>query len=63
MIEAKVGDKVIWKSHEWTISKILFQDYWDRFGWDIEFIDANGGYHHWKQHEDGGKLIMEGDRT
>lgn len=57
MKDANVGDKVRWKGKEWVITKILSQEFWDRFGWDIEFIDSNDNYHHWKQHEDGGEFV------
>lgn len=40
-----------------TIEKILYSEYWDRYGYDIEFTDTKGKYHHWKQDLDGGELI------
>lgn len=38
------------------IEKVLYAEHWDRYGWDIEFIDDRGHYRHWKQYEDGGRL-------
>ena len=60
---AKIGDKVTACGHTYTIAKILFQGYWDRYGWDIEFIDSKGNYHHWKQEQDGGNLEKKGEAT
>lgn len=56
-----VGDIVVVKNRKYNIAKILSQDYWDRFGWDIEFIDDQNKYHHWKQYEDHGELIRKGE--
>lgn len=40
-----------------TVARVLFQDhYGDRFGYDVEFIDDQNAYHHWKQDEDGGTV-------
>lgn len=44
-----------------TIEKILFQDFYK--DWDIEFIDTEGNYRHWKQSIDGGKLIPKSKRA
>ena len=61
MRECKQGDKVRIQGRTYEISKILYQDYYERGadddGWMIEFIDTKGGYHYWKQYLDGGKLI------
>jgi len=40
---------------EVTIDKVYYA-YKECEGWDIEFIDSNGNYRHWKQWYDGGKL-------
>jgi len=52
----KSGDKISACGITVEIAKILNAEWWDRYGWDIECIDINGEYHHWKQYEDGGKL-------
>lgn len=57
MKRAQVRDKVSCQGKVVTIDRILYQDYWDRFGWDIEFVDTENHYRHWKQYEDGGELI------
>ena len=56
-MEAKKGDKVRCMGITVTIDKILYQEFWDRYGWDIEFIDTYGNFRHWKQYDDGGLLI------
>ena len=40
MKKATVGDKVKALGFVVTIGKILYQDYWEEDGWDIEFIDS-----------------------
>lgn len=56
----RVGDEVwIMGVASYAIAKILHAEYWDRYGWDIEFIDPNDGYHHWKQEQDGGDLFRK----
>lgn len=57
MKEIKVGDKITALGHTYEVAKILYQEYWDRDGFDCEFLDPYGGYHHWKQWDDGGKVI------
>lgn len=57
MREAKVGDKIVIDGCSATIKEIYHQEFWDRFGFDIEFKDERGRYRHWKQYEDGGILI------
>ena len=36
----------------------VFYAYKEREGWDIEFIDTNGNYRHWKQWDDLGVIRM-----
>ena len=53
----------------YTVDKILYQDWFgpreavppcsDWWGYDVEFIDDNGYYHHWKQNIDGGDVIRK----
>lgn len=39
-----------------TIGKVLHAEHWERDGWDIELIDSEGNYRHWKQWDDGGEF-------
>lgn len=55
---ANTGDKVECMGMVVEIGKILYQDFWPPYGWDIEFLDTRGWYHHWKQWDDGGRLIQ-----
>ena len=62
MLTAKIGDKINAHGITVTIAKILYQEYYyDRWensdDWDIELIDENGNYRHWRTWVDGGKLI------
>ena len=58
MKAAKIGDKVTAHGQTYEIAKIFYQEYWESHDlWNIEFLDPNGGYHHWKQSYDGGYLI------
>ena len=41
-----------------VVNKVLYAEYWDRYGWDIEFIDTEGNYRHWKQWDDLGVIHM-----
>ena len=51
------GDRVRALGMEFEVDRVLHSEYWDRYGWDVEFIDTHGRYHHWKQEEDGGELL------
>jgi hypothetical protein len=56
--EAKVGDQIRAKGLLVTIGRIFYQEWYERSGWDIEFIDTDDNYRHWKQQFDGGELIQ-----
>ena len=57
MTEIKIGDNIAALGYCFKVAKILYQEYYNRDGFDCEFIDDKGNYHHWKQWEDGGKVI------
>ena len=59
MKRIEVGDIISALGHAFTVAKIMYQDYWDRFGFDCEFLDDLGNYHHWKQWDDGGDVIRQ----
>lgn len=40
-----------------TVDKVLYAHH-ETIGWDVEFIDTAGQYRHWKQWDDGGKIIF-----
>ena len=58
------GDVIICQGIKATIKNILYYDRYvqmneaEEFGiyYDIEFIDTNGKYRHWKSYFDGGKI-------
>lgn len=68
-VKIGVGNKISALGHTYDVSKILFQDAYMWYSnedkdsnkkvptYDIEFLDSNGGYHHWKSNLDGGKVI------
>lgn len=62
----KPGDKISAMGFTITVGSILFQDYHgnkeqagggDCWGYDVEFLDVDGCYHHWKQNQDFGEVI------
>lgn len=56
---AKIGDVVNCMGLSVTIAHIFYQEFDEH--WDIEFLDTNGCYRHWKQLWDGGELISKED--
>lgn len=59
------GDKVTALGLSFVIDSIIFQEFWgdapeypgsDWWGFDCEFIDTKGNYHHWKQNQDKGSV-------
>ena len=48
------GDKVTTLGYSFVIDMVLYQDFFDEYGFDCEFIDTKGNYHHWKQEQDNG---------
>lgn len=53
----EIGDHITAYGQTFKVEKIIYQSFWDRFGYDVEFLDDRGRYHHWKQAEDGGQLL------
>ena len=56
MEKAKIGDVVEAKGIKSVIDRIMYQDHY-KGDWDIEFIDINNVYRHWKSCFDGGSLV------
>ena len=55
------GDTIICKGIKTTIKEIKYQEWWNDYGFIVEFIDTNGNYRSWKQGADGGKVIPKED--
>lgn len=53
------GDKITAYGLEFTVWQILYQDCICGT-YDVEFIDDQARYHHWKQDQDGGHVIRSG---
>lgn len=51
-----VGDSITALGHTFEVAKIIYQDCFNG-NYDVEFLDPNGGYHHWKSEFDGGHII------
>lgn len=62
------GDRISALGCTYTVGTILYQEYYGDlsdaggtawWGYDVEFKDDAGRYHHWKQNEDGGTVIRK----
>lgn len=54
----QVGDKITALGYTYEVGSVLYQDYDSYEGcYDVEFLDVNGDYHHWKSQFDGGHII------
>lgn len=51
------GSIVTAYGRSYMVERVLYSEYWPREGYDIEFLDPRGGYHHWKQWYDGGSIV------
>ena len=51
-----VGDTITALGYSFTVGQIIYQDYFDG-NYDVEFLDINGNYHHWKSEFDGGHVV------
>ena len=61
MRKIEKGDKISALGYTFMVDKIIYQSWWDRFGFDCEFLDDKGNYHHWKEWDDGGAVIWKGN--
>lgn len=67
------GDRISALGQSFVVDEILYQDYFgsradaapgsDWFGYDIEFTDPQGRYHHWKQNQDLGQAARWDGRS
>lgn len=58
------GDRITAAGRSFVVGSVLYQDWYgarsdagpgsDCWGYDVEFKDTKGAYHHWKQNQDGG---------
>ena len=51
-----VGDIITALGHTFEVAQVIYQDCY-KGNYDVEFLDPNGGYHHWKSEFDGGHII------
>ena len=56
----EIGDKIHCKGITCRVKEIYHQEYWEGYGFIIEFMDINGIYRSWKQGIDGGYVIEKG---
>ena len=55
-MKISIGDIICALGHYFIVGKIIYQDYYNG-NWDVEFLDDDGGYHHWKSEFDGGFTV------
>lgn len=55
-MKISIGDMICALGYCFVVGKIMYQDYFEG-NWDVEFLDDNGGYHHWKSEFDGGYIV------
>ena len=53
------GDQISALGHTFTVWSILYQDHLCGT-YDVEFIDDQDRYHHWKEDSDGGHVVRSG---
>ena len=56
--EAEKGDRIHAHGITVTIDKLYYSEFLDGT-WDIEFVDSDGHYRHWKQYYDGGEFLPQ----
>ncbi len=54
-----VGDLISALGYTYRVGRIIYQDCYDG-NYDVEFLDSDGNYHHWKSQFDGGRVIPNG---
>ena len=54
-MKVSIGDTISALGYSFIVGKIIYQDYYNG-NWDVEFLDVDGGYHHWKSEFDGGQI-------
>ena len=52
----KSGDIIVAMGISVVVKEIIYQDYFNG-KWDVEFVDSEGKYRHWKQEFDGGDVV------
>ena len=59
-MKISIGDMICALGYCFVVGEIIYQDYnYFDGNWDVEFLDDNGGYHHWKSEFDGGYIVKE----
>ena len=46
-MKVEINDIVKVNGREYEVERVLYCEFWDRYGYDVEFIDTSGNYHHW----------------